>query len=115
MNGVKIKISGDKNITTLDKEYPWTHKSKIEQDFQSDSTSEPLGKSFDLTGFSNINFVIVTSDKPFSLTFTKASGDINIQVEKTFILCPAEALTGLTVISSTTEGQTFNLRVYEGE
>ena len=112
MAGLQLKITGDKKLTTLNQEYTWTHKAKIEQDFQLDDTVV-LGKTFDLTDFTTVDFLVVNSDKVYTLTLEKASGNITIETKGVFMISPDEALTAVTLISKTSEGQTFNLRVYE--
>ena len=114
MAGLQLKIAGEKKLTTLNQEYTWTHKAKLEQDFQMDDTVV-LGRTFDLTDFTNIDFIVVASDKVYTLTIEKASGNITIETSGTFMISPDEAVTGLTLISKTSEGQTFNVRVYESE
>lgn len=115
MAGLQLKITGDKKLTTLNQEYSWTHKAKIEQDFQSNLTDEPTGRTFDLTSFTLVDFIIVNSDKVYTLTIEKASGNITIETKGTFMISPDEAVTAVTLISKTSEGQTFNLRVYEAD
>lgn len=114
MAGLQLKITGEKKLTTLNQEYSWVHKAKVERDF-SISSADVGGKTIDLTDFAAVDFLVVSSDKEFTLTIQKASGDIVIETKGTFMISPNEVITGVNVASATTEGQSFNVRVYEAE
>lgn len=110
---LQLKVTGEGKVTYLLTEYTWDQTAKLEQDFVLDSTDVD-GRTFSLSDFASIDFLIVSSDKAFSLTVAKPTGDIDVEANNTFLLSPNEALTSVTVISSTSEGQDFSIRVYEG-
>lgn len=111
---LQLKITGEGKVTSLLNEYTWIQKAKLEQDFTLDNTDVD-GRTFDLSDFTTIDFLVVSSDKEFELTVTKSVGSLEISTSRIFLLTPNEALTSVTVISTTSEGQSFSIRVYEGE
>jgi len=112
MSSIQLKITGEGSVTSLLKEYSWVDSLKLERNFSFDSTLV-AGKDVDLTDFATIDFLIVESDKAFTATLTKGVGEAILEAKNTLLISPDEVFTNLNLISKSSEGQDFSIRIYE--
>lgn len=105
-----IKLTGDQNITKIYDSFTWTLTSKLEQDLVINTADPPVRFTLADIGTS-LRLVVFKSASPFTVTISKDSEIVDLEVRDFLILTPSESFTDNFDFFEVTTEETSDINV----
>jgi len=110
-----VKLTGEQNVTKINKEITWTLTSKLEQNLVLNNADTAVRITLADIG-TDVRLVVFESTAAFTVTVSKDSEIMDFEVQDLFIFTPSDSFTdGFSYFEITTDSssdQTINVNIF---